>query len=176
MKLTWFGGTTSRVHIGGEILVLDPDGAPNGIDRTELVSGADQLFGFDDDLAAAHADGWVPQQAPKVLDDDGAIAPVLIWRLNGDAVLVDAVGEAPLIMARGVPPRSGRWGRDAVVAIFGDGAALVEIGQAVLRDSGPRLLALAGTEGDVDVAVPDLSAQLAGSGLLALEAGMGVEI
>ena len=49
MKLTWFGGTTFRVYVGGKVLVVDAEGVPGGIDRTELVSGADRVFGLADD-------------------------------------------------------------------------------------------------------------------------------
>ena len=31
MKLTWFGGTTLRVYVGGAIVVVDADGAPEFI-------------------------------------------------------------------------------------------------------------------------------------------------
>ncbi|WDR05714.1 hypothetical protein PSQ90_15905 [Devosia rhodophyticola] len=176
MKLTWFGGTTTRIHIGGQILVLDANGAPGGIDQTELVSGADQTLEFGGELPVASAADWVRRLAPKVLDDDGVVAPVQIWRLSAGVLLVDATGEAPLVLARGEAPGFGRWGRDAVVVIFGDGAELITFGRAVLSENGPRLLALAGAEVAVDMAVPALSAHLDGAGLLALEAGMGVEV
>jgi len=43
MKLTWFGGTTLRVYVGGEIVVIDAGGAADGIDHGELVAGANHL-------------------------------------------------------------------------------------------------------------------------------------
>jgi L-ascorbate metabolism protein UlaG (beta-lactamase superfamily) len=45
MKLTWFGGTTLRIHIGGQILVSDPAYAPAAVEEAELVSGANRTFG-----------------------------------------------------------------------------------------------------------------------------------
>ena len=45
MKLTWFGGTALRVYIGGDIVVVDADAAPQGIDRGELLAGADKIAG-----------------------------------------------------------------------------------------------------------------------------------
>lgn len=56
MKLTWFGGTTIRIYIGGQIFVVDPQLAPDDIDRAEAVSGADRvlrLAGADEALAGS---------------------------------------------------------------------------------------------------------------------------
>lgn len=177
MKLTWFGGTTLRIHIGGVILVLDPAGAPAGIDAAELVSGADQVVrDFGADLPVLDTQGWGPRQPQRLIDDGVELPPVKCWLAGPDAVLVDAMGEAPLLLVRGAVPALGRWAEGAVAVVFGSGAGLSVIGMAVLAARAPRLLALAGDEAAVDQAIPLLRDGLDGSGLVALEAGLALEI
>ncbi len=65
MKLTWFGGTTMRLHIGGAMLVVDADGAPAQIDHTELLSGADRAFALDEDLPAVDPASSSPADLPR---------------------------------------------------------------------------------------------------------------
>ena len=38
MKLTWFAASCFRLHLGGAIIVTDPDAAPEGVDPFELTS------------------------------------------------------------------------------------------------------------------------------------------
>ena len=40
MKITWFAAMTFRIHIAGRIIVIESEGAPEGVDPGELVSGA----------------------------------------------------------------------------------------------------------------------------------------
>lgn len=176
MKLTWFGGTTIRVHIGGAILVGDAVAAPARIDRTELVSGADQVFTLDAaDLPAADITSWKPRRASRVLDDNGTLPAVLLWTVTG-GVLVDAVGEPPLLLATGAIADLGRWADGAVIVLFGDGAALRERGQTLLSARVPKVIALAADEADVDIAIAALRDRLDGTGLFSLEPGMALEI
>lgn len=176
MKLTWFGGTTIRIHIGGAILVADADGAPQGIDRAELVSGADHVFGTSGGLETVDADAWKPRRPTRAIDDDGGLDAVQVWSVGDGAVLVDAMGEPPLLLASGSLPRLGRWAGDAVVVLFGEGAAMIEHGEALLGATAPRLVALAGPEGDVDLAVAALREHLDGTGLVALEPSLALEV
>lgn len=177
MKLTWFGGTTIRIHIGGTILVLDPAQAPEGIDGAELVSGADTVIaGFGAALAAVDVRSWKPRKPPRLLDEGTEPAPVQAWAAGTGVVLVDAMGEPPLLLVAGDMPVLGRWAESAVVALFGPGERLAAVGRAVLDDVPPRLLALAGNEADIDVAIPALRDRLDGTGLVALEAGLALEI
>ena len=177
MKLTWFGGTTIRIHIGGAILVLDPAGAPAGIDAAELVSGADlAIDGFGPDLPAVDGGNWRPRKVPRLLDEGETLPAVEALSLGSGAILVDAIGEAPLLLVTGAVPPLGRWAESAIVVLFGDGIALGALGRAVLDDRGPRLLALAGDEAAVDLAIPALRDGLDGTGLVALEAGLALEV
>ncbi|MET3925357.1 hypothetical protein [Devosia sp. 2618] len=178
MKLTWFGGTTIRVHIGGAILVVDAAGAPGGIDAVELVSGADGVIErFGVDLPRVETGRWKRRKAERLLDTPSDAPPVVeTFSAGAGAVLIDAVGEPPLMLIAGEVPPLGRWTDSAVLVVFGHGAGLTRLGAAVLDDTPPRLLVLAGDEDAVDVAIPALRDQLDGAGLMALQAGLALEI
>ena len=109
MKLTWFGGTTLRIHIGGSMLVIGAASRP-GVDADELVSGADRVLGWDDALPVADAATWQPRRARTMLEEE-APEPVLVHRLGAGQLLVDAVGEPPLLLLAQPLAAAGRWGR-----------------------------------------------------------------
>lgn len=177
MKLTWFGGTTIRIHIGGAILVVDAAAAPAGIDATELVSGADRVIAdFGAHLPSVDATRWKPRKPTRLLDETEHLPAVEAWSAGAGALLIDAVGEPPLLLVAGDVPALGRWADGAVVAMFGDGEGLSAMGQAVLDATPPRLLALAGDDAAVDAAIPILRDRLDGTGLVALEARLALEI
>lgn len=177
MKLTWFGGTTVRIHIGGAILVVDPTGAPHGIDAAELVSGADSVIAdFGRGLHEVDVTRWKPRKPPRLLDEGDTLPPVEAWSGGAGALLIDAMGEAPLLLLAGDAPALGRWADGAVVVLFGDGEAISRLGLAVLDDTPPRLLALAGDEAAIDVAIPALRDRLDGTGLVSLDAGLALEV
>lgn len=169
MKLTWFGGTTVRVHIGGSILVCDPTGI-NGVDPDELVSGADRVFVIAEGLERVDPAVWQPGRAGTMLDE---AAPVQVLGVEGGAI-VSVAGEAPLLLVTGDLPRIGRWGRDAVVVVFGDAAD--RLAGAVLDEVGPQLIAIAAPEATVDRAFAALKDRLDGTGLTSLEAGLALEV
>jgi len=177
MKLTWFGGRTIRIHVGGAILVLDAESAPAGIDAAELVSGADMVIaGFGAALDSIDTAHWKTRKPPRLLDEGDAPAAIAAWQAGPGAVLIDAIGEPPLLLVAGDLPVAGRWGNDAVVVLFGDGQRLATLGRAALDGVPPRLLALAGGEAAIEMAIPALRDRLDGTGLVALEAGLAVEI
>ena len=106
MKLTWFGGTTIRIHIGGTILVADPAGV-SGVDPEELVSGADATFALDGSLPEIDPVLWQPGRPGTMLDED-VLGEVTTHGLEGGA-LIAAVGEAPLLLLSQNVPKAGRW-------------------------------------------------------------------
>lgn len=168
MKLTWFGGTTVRVHIGGNILVCDPAGI-GGVDPDELVSGADRVFAMDA-LPTSDPAAWQPGRVGTMLDE---AADVSVFGIAGGAVIA-APGEAPLVLAKAELPRLGRWSRDAVVVVFGQRAD--RLAAAVLDAAGPKLIAVAADEAVVDRTFAALRDRLEGTGLTSLEAGLALEV
>lgn len=158
MKLTWFGGRTLRVHIGGEILVTDP---PAG--GGEIVSGADRLIELDDP-AIPIASNWQRRRAARLIDDEDE--GVAVHRLGG-AVLIDAVSEPPVLIATSqLAPIEERWVPDAVIVLFaGDPLPFA-----------PRLIALAVAPEAVAGAIEDIRPHLKGAALIALEPGLAVEL
>jgi hypothetical protein len=168
MKLTWFGGTTVRVHIGGSILVADPAGI-SGVDPDELVSGADQVFAISE-LEQIDAAAWQPERAGTMLDE---VPAVRVLGIEGGAIVAVA-GEAPLVLVTGDLPRLGRWGRDAVFVVLGDDAD--RLAAAALDAVGPQLIAIAAPEVVVDRAFAALKDRLEGTGLASLEAGLALEV
>ncbi|HEY4200098.1 MAG TPA: hypothetical protein VGM83_06020 [Devosiaceae bacterium] len=179
MKLTWFGGTTVRIHIGGQIFVADPDQAPAGIDRTELVSGADRVITLGEaDAALPVMDPmeWRRRRTPRGIDEDDMPSPIHIYHIGAGAALVDAVGEPPLALIGADAPRFGRWADDAVVVLFGVGEAMSALAEGLLEAARPRLVALAGDGVALDFAIAALRERLDGAGLMALEPGLAVEV
>jgi hypothetical protein len=170
MKLTWFGGTALRIHIGGEILVADPASAV-GVDRAELTSGADRSFEMGGDLRTVDPLRWQPRRPVAVIEEEAGPAGVLVHRMGPQAVLVEAIGEPPLILLGGAPPQAGRWAGDAVVVVYGETAARRALD--VLR---PRLIAMALPEAAVEPVIAGLRDQLAGTALVALEPGLALEV
>lgn len=170
MKITWFGGTALRIHIGGKILLCDPDRAGPGIDRTELVSGADRVFELTATSAQIDPLQWAPRR-PRALVDTGEPDDVLVHHVGGSAVLVDAVGEPPLLVSGSAMMLAGRWAREAVVVVF-DGFSATH----ALLELSPRLIALAETGIPLEAAIESLRDRLAGTALMALEKGLALEI
>ena len=174
MKLTWFGGTTFRIHIGGKMLVVDAEGAPASVDRTELLSGADRAFRLGEVLPAAEPRTWMPRKVGALIDEGVATPDVLVHRLGEHAVLVEAVGEPPLVIATGEFEEAGRWGREAVVVIAGENQPATAV--SVLNEIGPRLLAVAAGEHVVDEVLAAVRDLLGDTGLMALEPGLALEV
>ena len=177
MKLTWFGGTTLRIYLGGMILVIDAASAPEGIDRAELVSGADQVVeGFGAALGAVDPATWRPRKPARMIGEEADTPLMQAWKAGDGAILVEAIGEPPLLLARGRLPALGRWAGEAVVVLFGDGAQMSALGEQLLGGTQPQLIGLAGGEQAVDAAIGALRDQLDGAGLVALEAGLALEV
>jgi hypothetical protein len=166
MKLTWFGGHTLRVQIGGEIIVFDPARGPAGTDRAEIAGGADQEFEWEGPYPTADARTWRPRRAVPL----AAAGRVQVYDTGSGARLIDAIGEPPLILM-GALDGAGKWARDAVVIAFSRPAAL-----AALDTLGPRLIALALIEPELTAAFSEMGGLLDGTGLVSLEPGLALEV
>ena len=172
MKLTWFGGAALRVQLGGRIVVVEPETAPAGTDRAELVSGADRVVQIAE-VAYVDPAGWRPK-APRALDAD---TPLEVIRIGAGALLVAAAGEPHLVvLGAAEPPRFGRWADGAVVVLTSGRENFVAETTVLLDVARPRLVALAADEQTLDLAIEELSEHLDGAGLISLEPGLAVEV
>lgn len=169
MKLTWFGGSTLRIYIGGSILVSDPAGV-SGVAMEELVGGADATFEVAAPGPVVDLKVWQPRRVGSVLEDSPLELP-RTFLAEGGAAVVDAVGEPPLLLVTGNVTPAGRWGRDAVVVAFGQVAA-----EAALTALGPRLIAVAGDDAEVERTFAALRDRLDGTALVALEKALALEV
>lgn len=178
MKITWFSGTTLRVQIGGEIVVVDADRAASGLDRSELASGADRVLPFSGaGLPLFDLSQWKPRPPVRLLDRVETPQPVLFWRIQSNGLVIEAPDEAPLIIVdadHGQP--WGRWADGAVIVLCGMAVVCGLQGRAVLEAARPRLLALACNEIGLDAAFEVLRPHLDGSALQVLEPGLAVEV
>lgn len=177
MKLTWFGGSTFRIHVGGQIIVTDAEGADAPVDVTELRSGADRELALGElrSFPAIDGAGWRPPRAKSALEVDDVPAGLTIGRLEGQGLLVHAAGDPPLLLAGGAVTEAGRWSRDAVVVAHGAAVRAPDLVAGLLEVLGPKLLLLAASAGELDTLFPALRERLEGTALLALEAGMALE-
>ncbi|ODT72571.1 MAG: hypothetical protein ABS75_03745 [Pelagibacterium sp. SCN 63-23] len=173
MKLTWFGNSTFRIHASGQIVVVDAQAAPARVDRNELVSGADLTVKFGDSLPTADGVSFKVRTPQRLLEAGDAPRPAQLWSLGEGALVVDADDDRPLLLLRGPVPTLGRWAESAIVVLAGE--RLAARAAALTEAVAPRLLALAGTDAEVDATFAMLRDGLNATGLVALEPGMAVE-
>jgi hypothetical protein len=174
MKLTWFGNSTFRVHIGGQIVVIDAKGAPDGVDSNELVSGADHVVEWNGNRSVTDLRLWKPRQRQRLLDAGDQPRPVEVWSAAPGCFLIDADEDMPLLLIAGAVPELGRWVEKAVIVLAGQG--LAQRGEHLIEAVIPRLIALAGDDAELDAAFAHLPPKLDGAGLIALEPGLAVEV
>jgi hypothetical protein len=178
MKITWFAGVTFRIHIAGSIVVTDPDGAPGGIDTTELVSGAQFVVSGDaSDLSAFDPETWQPRKRGRLIDEDEGSAAISHYRLGARGLFVESVDDGVLALVdAGDAPDWGRWADNAVLVLSGTGSACAEQGRALLEVARPKLIALAIEDGEIDVAFDAIVPHLGDASLTVLEPGLAVEV
>jgi len=173
MKLTWFGGTTLRVYVGGEIVVIDAGEAADGVDRSELSSGANHMVTLGK-VPQINPAFWRNRPAARAID---AAPPLEIHGIGPAALLIAAAGEPPLVvLGPGDPPRFGRWADGAVVVLCSAKESLVADATVILDVARPKLVALAVDEQTLDQAIEELSEHLDGAGLVSLEPGLALEV
>lgn len=176
MKLTWFGNSTFRIHIGGQIAILDADNAPDGVESRELTSGADLLIpDFGSGLSPIEPSIWTPRKPVRLLDAlDEPEGHVEAHGAGEGCIVFDAPDEAPLMLLlnRDAPP-CGRWIEQAVVVLLG--THLQERTERLQDAARPKLVAVAGEGREIDATFEFLGAQRSGISLIALEPGLAVE-
>jgi hypothetical protein len=173
VKLTWFGDATFRIQIGGQVLVIEPEAAPDGIDRGELVSGADQVLAMRKGGKQVDLETWRPRPAQRLLEAGDALRPVQVWSVDDCGLLIDGDDDRPLLLSVGALPKPGRWADKAVVVLAGN--ELADRAERLLDAVAPTLVALAGREAEIDAALDRVRDRLDGTGLIALEPALAVE-
>ena len=97
-----------------------------------------------------------------------------MWSAAPDCLLIEPDEDMPLLIAAGAVPPLGRWAEKAVVVLAGQG--LARRGTMLVEAAIPRLIALAGTDAELDAAFAQLPPKLDAAGLVALEPGLAVEV
>jgi hypothetical protein len=137
-----------------------------------LLSGADRQFSLaGTGLPAVEPGAWKLRSVGRAIDE-AVPRPVQVFAIGQRAVLVDAAGEPPVVLVGDKSPdRPGRWSADAVVVAFA-GSDIA----AILDTFHPKLIALAALEAEVDRTIAALRDQLDGTGLVALDPGLALEV
>lgn len=178
MKITWFAAMTFRIHIAGRIVVTHAEGAPEGIDATELIAGAQTVVSAQSpDLAPFDPVSWRPCRRVRLIDKQPGDEGLDLYRLGTRGLVAESADEGLLVIEdAGAPTQWNRWADNAVVVLSGSGAECAAHGTALLDIARPRLMALAVEDGEVDMAFETLAPNLGDSSLIVLEAGMAVEV
>jgi hypothetical protein len=160
MKITWFAAMTLRIQIAGRTVVIHADDAPDGVDVTELIGGAQTLVSTENpDLADFDPETWRPRRRARLIDREPGDEALDLYRLGIRGLVADSADEGLLVVEDA----------DAAVQCAAHGTALLDIAR-------PRLIALAVTDGEVDIAFDTLAPLLGGASLIVLEPGLAVEV
>jgi len=178
MKITWFAAMTLRIHVAGRIVVIDPEGAPEGIDAGELVSGAQTVVSAaSGDIPAFDPATWTPRRRGRLIDEAEGDEALSLYRLGARGLVADSADEGLLAIAdSGAETQWGRWADNGIVVLGGTGAQCAGQGAALLEIARPKLIALAVDDGGIDAAFDGLAPQLGDASLIVLEAGLAVEV
>lgn len=178
MKITWFAAMTFRVHIAGRIVVTHAGGAPDGVDPSELIAGAQTVVSAQSpDLALFDPAAWRPRRRTRMIDADPGDEALDLYRLGARGLVADSADEGLLVIEdAGAPGEWNRWADGAVVVLSGSGAQCAAHGTALLDIARPKLIALAVDDGETELAFQTLAPELGDAGLIVLEAGMAVEV
>lgn len=178
MKITWFAAMTFRIHIAGRIVVTHAEGAPDGVDPTELIAGAQTVISSQSpDLAAFEPVSWRPRKRTRLIDKDPGDEGLELYRLGARGLVADSADEGLLVVEdAGTSSQWNRWADNAVVVLSGSGTQSAAHGTALLDIARPRLIALAVDDGEIDLAFETLAPNLGETSLIVLEPGMAVEV
>lgn len=167
-----------RIQIGGEIIVIDPSHAPEGVDRGEIEAGADRVLAFaEPDLDVFDAETWQKRRPQSLLDGDDQHKPVLIWRFSAAGMVIEAPDEPLLVIADGAAELPwARWADGAVIVVAGDMAQGANQVIAALAAARLRLATLAGVETEVGPAIDRVRPHLGPTPLQVLEPGLAIEV
>lgn len=176
MKITWFGGSTFRLYIGGQIFVTDEKRAPAGVDAHEVAAAADHRIDLSDGIVefdTLDVENWQRKRPRRVIDEPVEEIAAL-FTIEGEALFIDEPQEGPVIVAPGGQTAWGRFADNAVVVLYGAPPAVLEGAQALLIAARPKLIAIA-SEGFSDRQFESLGKVCGDCALQILEQGFAVE-
>ncbi|AEQ51617.1 hypothetical protein [Pelagibacterium halotolerans] len=178
MKITWFADMTFRIQIAGRIVVTHVEGAPEGIDPTELVAGAQTVISArSSDLDAFDAVEWSPRRRPRLIDEEAGDEGLDLYRFGARGLVAYSVDEGLLVLEdAGAEAQWGRFADNGIAVLSGSGAQCAAHGTALLDIARPRLIALAIDDGEIDIAFDALVPNLSQTSLIVLEPRLAVEV
>jgi len=176
MKITWFGGSTLRIYVGGRIFVTDHERAPEGVDPHEVSAAADYTINLSDGIIEfPYLDMESrKEQRPRRLIDMPQELVASLYTIEGEALFIDEPQEGPVIVAPGGQTAWGHFADNAVVVLYGKPEAVLEGAQSLLVAARPKLIAIAAdgfSQDQLDV----LALTCGNCALQVLEQGFSVE-
>lgn len=178
MKITWFADMTFRIQIAGRIIVTHVEGAPEGIDRTELIAGAQTVVSTQSsDLARFDPTEWRPRRRPRLIDEEAGDEGLDLYRFGARGLVAYSVDEGLLVLEdAGAEAQWNRFADKGVAVLSGSGAQCAAHGTALLDIARPLLIALAVDDGEIDTAFDALAPKLGQASLIVLESRLAVEV
>jgi|TARA_A100001391_G_scaffold173091_1_gene134932 hypothetical protein len=178
MKITWFADMTFRIQIAGRIIVTHVEGTPQGIDRTELIAGAQTVISAQScDLGQFDPNAWHPRRRLRLIDEEAGDEGLDLYRFGARGLVAYSVDEGLLVLEdAGVGGQWNRFADNSVIVLAGSGAQCAAQGTALLDIARPRLIALAVDDGEVDSAFDTLVPRLGQASLIVLEPRLAVEV
>lgn len=176
MKITWFGGSTFRLYIGGKIFVTDAERAPEGVSPHEVGAAADQRIDLSDGIVEfpyLEVETW-RRKKPLRLIDEPVEQIAALYTIEGEALFIDEPQEGPLIVAPGGQTAWGRFADDSVVVLHGRAEDIVAGVKSLLIAARPKLVAIA-SDGLSEGQFSELAAVCGDCALQVLEKGFAIE-
>jgi len=176
VKITWFGGATFRIYIGGKIFVTDAERAGGGVDRHEVAAGADEKISLSDGMVEhpyLDVSEWRRTRARRPIDEPVETVAAL-FTISGEGLFIDEPQDGPLIVAPGGQTAWGHFADGAVAVLFGDPLGVEEGARSLLIAARPRLIALA-AEGFSDAQFRALAKDCGDCALQVMEQGLALE-
>ncbi|WP_417581874.1 hypothetical protein [Pelagibacterium sp.] len=178
MKITWFADMTFRIQIAGRTIVTHAEEVPQGIDRSELIAGAQTVVSTpSSDLAQFDFLKWRPRRRTRLIDREAGEEGLDLFGFGARGLLVYSVDEGVLVLDEA--SAGAQWDRFAdngVVVLAGSGTRCAAQGAALLHIARPRLIALAVNDSEIDIAFDALAAGLGQASLIVLEPNLAVEV
>lgn len=176
MRITWFGGSTFRLYIGGKIFVTDVEKVSGGTDPHEVAAAADHRIDLSDGIVEfpyLEVETWRKKRPLRMIDEPEEQIAAL-YTIEGEALFIDEPQEGPVIVAPGGETAWGHFADGAVVVLFGTAKGVEDGATSLLKAGRPKLIAIA-ADGFSEKEMGRLAAVCGDCALQVLEKGLAVE-